>query len=107
ELPRARAKPGRARTPQIGLPQPLPGLDVKKAEQVSYHDLTPHPWAGLPVEIRLTAKDALGQTTATEPVQIVLPERDFRHPVARAIIEQRKRLILEPQERLAVSRALY
>lgn len=104
---RADGKTGPGSVAQIELPQPLPGLDLKKAEQVSYHDLTPHPWAGLPVEIRLTAKDALGQTTTTEPVQIVLPERDFRHPVARAIIEQRKRLILEPQERLAVSRALY
>jgi uncharacterized protein (TIGR02302 family) len=104
---RVDGKTGPGKATQIELSLPLPSLDAKKAEQVSYHDLTPHPWAGLPVEIQLTAKDAPGQTTTTEPVQIVLPEREFRNPVARAIIEQRKRLILEPQERLAVSRALY
>jgi len=46
----------------IELEAPLPGLHLKEAQATSYHDLSPHPWAGLPVEIRLVATDALGQT---------------------------------------------
>src|SRR5439155_12033117 len=37
----------------IELELPLPGLHLKEAAAVSFHDLSPHPWAGLPVEIRL------------------------------------------------------
>lgn len=63
---------------------------------VSFHDLTAHPWAGLPVEIRLEARDAAGQVGSSEAVTLKLPERLFRHPVAREIIEQRKMLTLAP-----------
>ena len=80
----------------IELELPLPGLHLKQAEAASYHDLTPHPWAGLPVEIRLVATDALGQTGESAPVRIVLPEREFHNPVARAIIDQRKELAKDP-----------
>ncbi len=76
----------------IELELPLPGLHLKKADATSYHDLSPHPWAGLPVEIRLVATDALGQTGESDPVRMVLPERVFHNPVARAIIDQRKEL---------------
>ena len=80
----------------IELELPLPGLHLKEAEAASYHDLSPHPWAGLAVEIRLVATDAVGQTGESEPVRMNLPEREFRHPVARAIIDQRKELAKDP-----------
>src|SRR5262249_52399822 len=41
-----------------------------------------------------------------EPVQITLPERTFNHPIARAIIDQRKALVIEPGSRLAVADTL-
>ena len=85
---------------------PLPGLHLKEAQATSYHDLSPHPWAGLPVEIRLVAVDALGQTGESEPVRMKLPERVFNHPVARAIIDQRKELVTDPSSRLAVADTL-
>jgi uncharacterized protein (TIGR02302 family) len=90
----------------IELDMPLPGLHLKEAQATSYHDLSPHPWAGLPVEIRLVATDALGQTGESEPVRIKLPERKFEHPVARAIIDQRKELATDPGSRLAVADTL-
>ena len=90
----------------IELPLPLPGLHLKEAEATSYHDLSPHPWAGLPVEIRLVASDALGQTGVSEPVRMTLPEREFTHPVARAIIDQRKELVKDPASRVAVAEIL-
>ena len=65
----------------------------------SFQDLTAHPWAGLPVELRAVARDALGQIGASAPVAMTLPERKFDHPVARAIIEQRKRLAQDRRQR--------
>ena len=85
---------------------PLPGEHLKAAAAASYHDLTPHPWAGLPVEIKLQAVDALGQTGDSETVETVLPERQFHHPIARAIIEARKELTLHPEDRRPVAETL-
>ena len=90
----------------IELDAPLPGLHLKEAQATSYHDLSPHPWAGLPVKIRLVATDALGQTGESEPVRMKLPERIFHHPVARAIIDQRKELAIDSGSRLAVADTL-
>jgi uncharacterized protein (TIGR02302 family) len=90
----------------IEIETPLPGLHLKEAQATSYHDLTPHPWAGLPVEIRLIATDALGQTGESEPVRIKLPERAFNHPIARAVIDQRKELVIDPGSRAAVADTL-
>lgn len=64
----------------------------KLAKGAAYQDLTAHPWAGLDVELRLVARDALGQIGASAPIAITLPERKFYHPVARAIAEGRKRI---------------
>ncbi len=85
---------------------PLPGRHLKTAESASYHDLTPHPWAGLQVEITLLARDALGQVGRSDPVHTVLPERIFNHPVARALVELRKQLTLEPERRFPVIQVL-
>jgi uncharacterized protein (TIGR02302 family) len=85
---------------------PLPGEHLKQAAASSYHDLTPHPWAGLTVEIKLRAIDALGQTGDSETIETVLPERHFHHPIARAIIEARKELTLHPEDRRAVAETL-
>ncbi|MEM7169863.1 MAG: TIGR02302 family protein [Pseudomonadota bacterium] len=75
-------------------------------EGASYHDLTPHPWAGLAVEIELRAKDALGQEGRSEARRSVLPERDFRHPVAQQLVELRKRLTMDPKDRLPIMQEL-
>ena len=85
---------------------PLPGLHLKDAAAASFHDLTPHPWAGLPVEIRLVATDAIGQTGESDPVETTLPERTFHHPIARAIIDARKDLTLHPDDRKPVAETL-
>ncbi len=102
----------RAETPQgvdnspIELGLPLAGVRLKEAKGTSFHDLTAHPWAGLPVLVTLKATDALGQSGVSEDFALVLPERVFQHPVARAIVEQRKALVANPAEHLVVSRAL-
>ncbi|HVH81778.1 MAG TPA: DUF4175 family protein, partial [Stellaceae bacterium] len=91
---------------KIEIPLSLPGLHLKEAHATSYQDLSPHPWAGLPVEITIVATDAIGQTGTSLPVRMELPERTFNHPVARAIIEQRKELVKDPSSRDAVAEIL-
>ena len=97
---------GREAEQALILELPLPGTHLKTAESASYHDLTPHPWAGLAVGITLTARDALGQLGSSDTVQTVLPERIFNHPVARALVELRKQLTLEPERRFPVMQVL-
>ena len=75
---------------------PLPGTNPKDAAGAGYHDLTPHPWAGLEVQIQLIARDGRGQEGMSGPIAAILPERIFNHPVARAVIEQRRILTADP-----------
>lgn len=71
------------------------------------YDLSAHPWAGLPVIVHFTAKDALDQGARSEMLRITLPERPFRHPVAQEIVSLRRKLIWTPEAaRTEVSRAL-
>ncbi|MEO9900324.1 TIGR02302 family protein [Nisaea sp.] len=72
----------------------------------SFSDLTPHPWAGHKVRITLEASDDLDQAGTSTPADIILPERVFNHPVAIAVIQQRKRLVTEPEERIDISEIL-
>ena len=91
----------------LELPLAVQGADPREMKGASFQDLTAHPWAGLPVELRAVARDALGQIGASAPVAMTLPERKFYHPVARAIIEQRKRLAKDGNaSTLAVARRL-
>jgi len=77
----------------------LPVASGQDGSGTGFQDLTAHPWAGLPVSITLTAKDAAGQTGESAPQATILPERVFRHPVARALIEIRKELGAAPDRR--------
>jgi uncharacterized protein (TIGR02302 family) len=78
---------------------PLPGANIKDIKESSYHDLTADPWAGLDVYIQIVAKDAYGQEGASDSVTVTLPERRFRHPVAKALVLLRKRLTYDPDAR--------
>ncbi len=69
-------------------------------------DVAEHPWAGFMVEMTLTAKDAAGNTTESGKKIFRMPERLFTKPLARALIEQRKHLILAPEEAGAVVQML-
>lgn len=75
---------------RLDLPVSEPGAPT--ASNRSRHDLTAHPWAGRAVSIHLEASDAAGQTGLSEAKTVRLPERRFSHPVARAVIAQRRQL---------------
>ena len=74
---------------------PLPKDSAKKTEQINFLDLTPSTFAGMEVSLSLTARDRAGLEAATTPISLTLPKRDFRHPLAKAIIAARERLIQE------------
>ncbi|MEZ5773524.1 MAG: TIGR02302 family protein [Hyphomicrobiaceae bacterium] len=75
----------------------LPRGDKAKAgEGRTTTDLTAHPWAGMRVRMVLRARDQAGQTGESTPSDMVLPGRPFRQPLARALVEQRRKLALTP-----------
>jgi uncharacterized protein (TIGR02302 family) len=88
--------------PQIGkppvFPLSLPRSPIKAAEAKTYKDLTAHPWAGLPVVITLAAKDEAGHEGRSAPRGIILPERKFTKPLAKAVIDQRRSLVEAPND---------
>ncbi|MEM7567790.1 MAG: TIGR02302 family protein, partial [Pseudomonadota bacterium] len=51
-------------------------------------DLSEHPFAGTRVSIHLEATDAADQTARSDAQEIVLPGREMRSPLARAVMEQ-------------------
>ena len=59
-------------------------------------DLSEHPWAGAKVTMRLSAVSISGKTGESAPVEMTLPQRIFHNPLARALVEQRRNLILDP-----------
>ena len=85
---------------------PLPGANPRTAQGTAQPDLSAHPWAGLEVELQLTARDGAGQFGTSERVTLTLPERSFNHPVARQVIAVRRALSLDPTAREAALRGL-
>lgn len=63
----------------------------------SRFDLAKHPWAGFIVTLNMTAIDAAGQEGKLQPQSFKMPERVFSRPLPRALIEQRKQLVLYPE----------
>jgi len=90
----------------ITLEMTLPSAAPKQARGLAQPDLSAHPWAGLPVTLRLVARDGADQEGRSEEATLTLPERSFNHPVARTMIEIRKALSLNPSARLEAMRQL-
>ncbi len=89
----------------LDLPVSPPG--AKDAREAGFFDLTPHPWAGRLVTLEYLARDDKGQVGKAEVIILRLPKRQFTHPVARAIIEQRADLSQHPKRRFMVALALF
>ena len=75
----------------LDLPVPISGSRAEFTETLA-ENLSQHPFANLPVTIRLTAEDAAGQTGTAE-LATVLPGRRFFDPLAAAIVEMRRDLL--------------
>ena len=61
-------------------------------------DLSEHPWAGAKVTMTLNAVSISGKTGESAPIEVTLPQRIFHNPLARALVEQRRNLILDPDQ---------
>ena len=72
----------------------------------SRFDLAKHPWAGFNVTLNMTAIDAAGQEGKLDAVTFKMPERVFVKPLPRALIEQRKQLVLFPERARHVGKLL-
>ncbi|WP_333823686.1 TIGR02302 family protein [Pinisolibacter sp.] len=69
-------------------------------------DVTAHPFAGATMRMTLVARDEAGQEGASPPIEVTLPQRPFRKPLARALTELRRRLALDVGEAATVVTAL-
>jgi len=84
----------------------LPQARTRAGAAQTTHDLTDHPWAGAEVNLVLTAKDEAGNVGNSEPRTLTLPQRIFVKPLARALIEQRRNLALDTEQKPVVLTAL-
>ena len=82
--------------PKIGLA--LPTDATGETETKTLVDLTDNPWSGARVKLTLVVRDEAGQEGRTETSEIVLPARVFTQPLARALAEERRRLVTAPDE---------
>ncbi|MEM1074825.1 MAG: TIGR02302 family protein [Pseudomonadota bacterium] len=80
--------------PDLIVPLPMPISGSRDAfEENLIEDFSEHPWANLPVQVRLTALDGAEQQFETDPRAITLPGRRFFDPLAASIIEARRDLL--------------
>ncbi len=84
----------------------LPGVTHGIGDGETTADLSDHPWAGAQVTMVLVAHDEGGNEGRSEPVEITLPQKPFTNPLARALVEQRRLLVLEPSKRADIGSSL-
>ena len=85
---------------------PNPGEASGEADIKTTLELAEHPWAGARVAMTLTARDDAGQEGSSEAREVTLPQRAFNKPLARALIELRRWLVLDVTDRPRVQTAL-
>ncbi|WP_224405716.1 TIGR02302 family protein [Afifella sp. IM 167] len=79
----------------------------KEASGKAYARLEEHPFAGMEVLADAVVTDAAGQEgRPPDDGTMTLPERPFRNPVARALIEQRRDLALDARRQSRVASVL-
>lgn len=84
----------------------VPPSTAKDGETSTYLEVGPHPWAGKRVQLTLEATDVAGQVGRSPTIEIILPERRFTKPLARAVVEQRGKLMDDHRYRDQVITAL-
>ncbi|SHN78553.1 TIGR02302 family protein [Bradyrhizobium erythrophlei] len=84
----------------------LPNVRTRNGVGQTVKDLSEDPYAGADVTLTLTAKDQAGNEGRSEPFDMRLPERLFTKALARALIEQRRTLALNADQRSQVIDAL-
>jgi len=93
--------PGKESPPRSLVPPPQLALGLPSSangigEASTTGDLSQHPWAGAEVVMTLKATGVSGRVGAAPPTAFTLPQRSFHNPLARALVEQRRALVLDP-----------
>ncbi|QEE40185.1 MULTISPECIES: TIGR02302 family protein [unclassified Methylobacterium] len=98
---------GRSLAPVPRINLALPADASGETDTKTLVDLTDSPWSGARVRYQIVVKDEAGQEGRTASAEITLPARQFRDPLARALAEDRLRLVTAPDaDRLWVQGAL-
>lgn len=98
ELRLADPRPASGTSSVLRVPIPLmPG--TRTARGVALPDLSADPRAGEAVIARLVATDVGGHATQGPEARFTLPARPFRNPLARAVLDTRKRVALGRESR--------
>ncbi|MGH6861025.1 MAG: TIGR02302 family protein [Phyllobacterium sp.] len=84
------------------LPLAVPRRGDPPKETKTTKDLTEHPWSGSEIRMTLVAVDDAKQEARSETKTLVMPERPFANPLARAVVEQRRTLALDANAKPAV-----
>jgi len=69
-------------------------------------DFSAHPWAGAKVRMTLLARDEAGQEGRSDAIEVTLPQRTFTKPLAKALVEQRRKLVMDVDTRKQVQLAM-
>ena len=88
------------------LPLALPNGARGLGQGQTTADLSEHPWAGADVTLVIGARDEGGNTGYSAPYAMTLPARIFRQPLARALVEQRRNLVIDPDHHDGIGVAL-
>ncbi|WP_162265090.1 TIGR02302 family protein [Polycladidibacter stylochi] len=72
----------------------LPTGNNDNHEASTLKDITDHPWSGSKLWMRLRAKDTAGNVGYSPIYTLTLPQKKFSHPLAKALISERKKLAL-------------
>jgi uncharacterized protein (TIGR02302 family) len=97
----ARPRDGASPAPRTLAPPPQAALQLPPTangvgDARTTVDLSEHPWAGAKVTMTLSAVSISGKTGQSGPIEVTLPQRAFHNPLARALVEQRRDLIMDP-----------
>ena len=84
---------GVRKTPEV-VSLPVDDPSAKTLHETVYEDLTQSPYAGIRVRAILKATDAAGKSGQSAAAIFTLPQRIFTNPLARALVEQRRDLIV-------------
>jgi uncharacterized protein (TIGR02302 family) len=88
------------------IPLSLPAGRARSGVASSTRDVSEHPFAGAPARMTLVARDDAGNAGRSEAQETILPGRLFVKPLARALVEQRRKLALDANQAEAVEQAL-
>ncbi|MGD9914662.1 MAG: TIGR02302 family protein [Rhizobiaceae bacterium] len=82
------------------MPLTLPRRDKPAAKAT--RDLTEHVWSGVPVRLTLKATDHAGHDAVSDEKTFTLPEHPFSNPLAKSIVELRRILSLDANQKRKV-----